>query len=126
MRAQSVILVVLAMLTASALASSPAKLVYRIDHATAAVKDNRLIIAADGAVRTGGWQKPKLHLREIPSTSVDTLEVTFEATPPSPGEPVVRATLPVSAKLDARLPRQRVTRVKIVSETNSVTVAIAP
>ena len=104
--------------------AAPAKLVYRIDRATATVAHNRLVISARGAVSTGGWLKPLLRLREASAGEVATLEVEFVATPPRHRAAVAHAILPVSARITAPLPRTDVVRVKILSQTNSVMVPI--
>jgi len=105
--------------------ASPAKLVYRIDHATARIEHNRLVIAASGAVSTGGWQKPRLRVHEVPTVDGETLDVEFVATPPRHRAAVVQAILPVRAQLDARWPHGVVVEVKILSQTNALTVPVA-
>jgi hypothetical protein len=117
------VLLLIAMATGVAVAA-PAKLVYRIDCATATVVRNRLVISARGAVSTGGWLKPLLRLREASAGEAAALEVEFVATPPRHRAAVAHAILPVSARLAAPLPHTGVVRVKIVSQTNSVMVPI--
>jgi hypothetical protein len=101
-----------------------AKPIYRIDSATAKVEKNRLVISASGAVRSGGWNNPRLRLKEISVPEGSTLRVVFLAVPPSPRQTVVNALLPVSARRVARLPRYGAKHVEIVAETNSVVVPI--
>ncbi len=109
---------------AGAAAAAPAKFVYRVDRATATIEHNRLVITARGAVPTGGWARPVLRVRATSVKEAKTLEVYFMAQPPQPGATVVQAILPVSARVTARLPRDGIADVKIVSQTNSVTVPI--
>ena len=104
---------------------APAKLVYRIDRATATVAHSRIIIAARGAVSTGGWANPQLRVREASATEPATLEVEFLAMPPRHRAAVAHAILPVGASLAARLPHYGVVQVKVVSQTNSVMVPIS-
>jgi hypothetical protein len=126
MRARAAFICFLIALTASAAMAASPKLVYRIDRATATIVDNRLVVMVMGAVRSGGWAKPKLRLHEVIVPEARTLEIDFVATPPRRAAVVVQAILPVSVKLKTRLPHYGVAEVKIVSETNSVTVPIAP
>ncbi len=111
---------------AASAAAAPAKPVYRVDGATAIIKHHRLIVRAQGAVRTGGWATPRLRLRESSASESRALEVEFVAVPPRRGSAVAQATLPVHAMLAARLPGDNVAQVTIVSETNSMTVPITP
>jgi hypothetical protein len=68
--------------------------------------------------------KPLLRVREASAREAATLEVEFVATPPRHRAAVAHAILPVSARLAALLPHTGVVQVKIVSQTNSVTVPI--
>ena len=52
------------------------------------------------------------------------LEVEFVATPPRLRAAVAQAILPVSARLAARLPHSGVIQVKIMSQTNVVTIPV--
>jgi hypothetical protein len=124
MRLRAAFIFFLIALVTGVAAAAPAKLVYRIDHATATVAHNRLVIVAKGAVSTGGWMNPLLRLREASAPEVATLVVEFVATPPRHRAAVAHAILPVSTRLTAPLPRYGVVQVKIVSQTNSVIVPI--
>jgi hypothetical protein len=124
MRARAAFVFFLIALATGVAVAAPTKLVYRIDRATATIAHNRLVISARGAVSTGGWMKPLLRLREAFGGEAATLEVEFVATPPRHRAAVAQAILPVSGRLAARLPRYGVIQVKIVSQTNSVTVPI--
>ena len=124
MRGRAAFVFFLIALATGVAAAAPAKLVYRIDRATATVAHNRLVIVARGAVSTGGWLKPLLRSHEASASEVATLVVEFLATPPRHRAAVAHAILPVSARLAAPLPRYAIAQVKIVSQTNSVTVPI--
>ena len=124
MRAGVVLICFLLMLAQSADAAAPPKLVFRVDHATATISHRHLVITARGAVRSGGWLKPTLRVLEASAPEARTIEVDFVARPPRHGAAVVQAILPATAKLEAGLPRYGAVEVKIVSETNSVTVPI--
>ncbi len=124
MRLRAAFVFFLIALVTGVAAAAPAKLVYRIDRATATIAKNRLVVVARGAVSTGGWVKPLLRLRGASAGEASTLEVEFVATPPRPRAPVAHAILPVSARIAAPLPRYGVVQVKIVSQTNSVIIPI--
>jgi hypothetical protein len=124
MRARAAFVIFLIALATGVAVAAPAKLVYRIDLATAMIARNNVVITARGAVSTGGWMKPLLRVRETSVREAATLEVEFVATPPRHRAAVAHAILPVSARLAARLPHYGVVQVKIVSQTNSVTVPI--
>ena len=125
MRARAAFVFLMIVLATGVAAAAPAKLVYRIDRATARVAHNRLVIAARGAVSTGGWMKPQLRLHESSGAEAGTLEVEFVATPPRHRAAVAHAILPVGARLAARLPHYGVVQVKVVSQTNSVMVPVS-
>ena len=124
MRGRAAFVFFLIALATGVAAAAPAKLVYRIDRVTATVAHNHLIIVARGAVSTGGWVKPLLRLHEVSAAEAAMLEVEFVATPPRHRAAVAHAILPVSARLSAPLPHYAIVQVKIVSQTNSVTVPI--
>ena len=124
MRARAAFVFFLAALATGVAVAAPAKLVYRIDRAAAAIENNRLVIVARGAVSTGGWMNPRLRLRETSGQEANTLEVEFVATPPRRRAAVAQAILPVSARIKARRPYYGVVQVKVVSQTNIVTVPI--
>jgi hypothetical protein len=124
MRARAAFVFILIALATGACAAAPAKLVYRIDHVTAAIEHNRLVIIARGAVSTGGWMKPLLRLHETSVPEASTLEVEFVATPPRHRTAVAQAILPVSARLAAHWPHYGVVQVKVVSQTNVVMVPV--
>ncbi|MDE2135063.1 MAG: hypothetical protein KGJ49_10750 [Alphaproteobacteria bacterium] len=116
---------ILAALAAGVSVAAPAKLVYRIDQATARIEHHRLVITATGAVSTGGWANPRLRLHDASAPEASTLAVDFLATPPHRGATVAQVIVPVNARVAARLPHYGVVQVKIASQTNNVIVPIA-
>ncbi len=54
----------LAAATATAAEAAPA-LVFKVDKVTAAIIHGRLVVSATGAVKSGGWTQPRLHLKEF-------------------------------------------------------------
>jgi hypothetical protein len=123
MRASAAFLCIL-----SALAAVPASaqtLVYRVDQATAVIDGSHLVVTAKGAVRSGGWEHPRLVLRKGGHEPGD-IEIDFTATPPENSSVVIQSLLPVNVTLRTRLPRSGVAAVKVVSQTNSVTAEIIP
>lgn len=119
----AVLLAIVALYAAPASAAR-AKLIYKVDQATAVVENRTLVITAAGAVRSGGWERPHLRVKQAWIPESDTLVVEFLATPPSGRAMVIQAILPVQATLNAPLPHYGAVQVKIVAETNSVTVPI--
>lgn len=100
------------------------KLVYRVDSATAVIVKQHLIISANGAVRSGGWDRPRLLVLQPSAPEARTLEVQFVARPPAPKDVVVQSLLPVAARKVATLPSYGTVQVKIISETNSIVVQV--
>ncbi len=88
------------------------------------VVNRHLVISANGAVRSGGWDRAKLVVLEPSVSEAKTLKVQFVARPPAPSEVVVQALLPVAVRKVARLPAYGTIRVKIIAETNSVVVPV--
>jgi len=126
MRTRAAFVSFLIVTAASVALAAPATRVYRIDHASVKIENRKLVISAAGAVRTGGWMKPHLRVHEASAPETSTMQVEFVATPPHAKHAVAHATLPVRAKIATALPHYGVSQVKVVSETNSVTVAIVP
>jgi len=101
--------------------------VFKVDSVTVSIaKDqpNKLIINAKGAVRTGGWEKPRLKVKEVSIPESDTMVVVFVAIPPAPKATVVQAILPVQATVIVTMPKSPVTKIKVAGETNSVSAKI--
>ena len=117
-------LLALAAATAPTQAAAPA-LVFKVDRVTAAIVRIHLVVTAMGAVSSGGWTMPRLHLREFRIPESDTELIEFLATPPLPGAVVIQALLPMSVTAVFPLPHYAVTQVKVVSQSNSVTAPIA-
>ena len=121
MRASAAILCFLIVLASGAAAAQT--LVYRVDQATAVKDGQYLVVRVKGAVRSGGWENPRLVVRRSIGTKSD-LEVKFVATPPEHVHAVVQSLVPMSASMKTRAPGKSVAAVRIVSETNSVTAQI--
>jgi hypothetical protein len=125
MRARSAILFLVAAISLAAPAiAGDAKLIYRIDSATAKIEKHYLVISAQGAVKSGGWNSPRLRLKEITLPETTTLQMIFVAIPPARKESVVQALLPVTASKIAHLPHYGAKQITIVAEKNSITVPI--
>ena len=117
------VLSVLAAATATG-ASAAAKLIYKVDRVTATTVGNHLVVTATGAVNSGGWTMPHLHMKEFHIPESDTEVIEFLATPPRGNEVVIQALLPVSATAKLTLPHYATVQVKVVAESNSVTAPI--
>ncbi|MBV9420861.1 MAG: hypothetical protein JO348_13905 [Alphaproteobacteria bacterium] len=112
----------LAAATATASAAAP-QLICKVDKVSAVVERGHLVITASGAVRTGGWTLPRLRWKQVRIPESDTEVYEFIASPPLANAMVIQALLPVTATGTFPLPRYGTTKIKIVAETNSVTVA---
>ncbi len=124
MRASAALACFIGVLAAAAPAAAQNQtLVYRVDQATAVIDGNTILITAKGAVRTGGWEHPKLILRKSPHEPGD-IEVHFMATPPQDSSVVIQSVVPVKVSMKTRKPRSGVAAVRVVSETNSVTAQV--
>lgn len=99
-------------------------LVYRVDNATATIVHNRLVIAAEGAVRSGGWEKPRLRMSKAYPAEATTLQVLFVAKPPLRVNSVVQALIPIGARKAAPLPHYGAKQVRVIAQTNSIIVPI--
>jgi hypothetical protein len=75
------------------------KRVYRIDSLIASQKDGVIALQAKGAVQSGGWSKPRLH---VVHGDGHTLTVEFLATPPPAGMTVIEGLVPVAAETDIK------------------------
>ena len=109
--------------TATPAAAEP-KPVFKVDKVTAAIVNAHLVITASGAVRTGGWSVPRLHMVNFHKPEGDTEIVQFLATPPLADAIVIQALVPIATTATFPLPPTVVTKVKVVTETNSVTAPI--
>ena len=85
------------------LAAAPAlaadKRVFRIDSLIATQKGGAITLQAKGAVQSGGWSKPRLHLVR---NDGHVLTVEFLATPPPPDMTVIDGLVPVTATIQIR------------------------
>ncbi len=113
----------LAAVAATAAQAAPT-LIYRIDRVSAAIIRNHLVVSAMGAVQSGGWVLPRLHLKEFHIPESDSEVVEFLATPPPAGSVVIQALLPIEATAVFPLPHYAVTQVKVLSQSNAVTAPI--
>lgn len=100
--------------------------VFKVDKVTATIVNARLVITASGAVTTGGWADARLHMVNFHKPDGDTEIVQFLASPPLADAIVIQALVPVATTATFPLPPTAVTRVKVVSASNSVTTAIVP
>jgi hypothetical protein len=113
----------LAAATATAASADP-KPIAKIDRVTAAILRGRLVVNAAGAVNSGGWTQPRLHLLpHKPDSDTDVIE--FQATPPLPDAVVIQELLPVTTTAVFPPPHAGVTQVKVVGESNAVTAPIS-
>jgi len=116
--------IAIAMLVVGAVAAEhpKKKLVYRVGSVTAARNGTVITVEAKGSTRTGGWTYPEL-VRT--SGTASTMVLRFVALPPS--GMATQMITPIAAKKEIgplRPPFPK--RVKVVTETNSVTVTIRP
>jgi hypothetical protein len=91
------------------------KRVFRIDSLIAAQKDGVIQLQAKGAVQSGGWTKPRLHVMHGDG---HTLTVEFLATPPPSGMTVIDALVPVTAAIDVK---GRASSVHVLADENEIT-----
>jgi len=96
------------------------KRVYKIDSVVATQKGGRVVVQVNGAVQSGGWKSPRLHV--VPGDSNRTLTIEFVASPPPSGMVVIEALLPVSAT--AEFKSQGKSAVKVVASANEMTAQI--
>lgn len=108
-----------ALLAALLLLANPAtageKRVFRIDSLIATQKNGTILLQAKGAVPTGGWSKPRLHLVHGDG---HTLTVEFLATQPPPGMTVIDAVVPVEASAEFK---GRAGSVHVLADENEIT-----
>jgi hypothetical protein len=118
-------LIVAAALSALAAATATAsaaesRLIYKVDRVTATTVRNQMIVTATGAVNSGGWTSPRLHMKEFRIPESDTEVIEFLATPPRGHEVVIQALLPVTVTAKFTLPHYATVQVKVLAESNSV------
>lgn len=117
--------IALVMVIVAAAPADAESLIYRVDSATAVISGKRMIITAKGAVRSGGWEKPRLAVHQRDRARGD-VEIDFVATPPGDSATVVQGLMPVTVRLTTRLPRSSIAAVRVNAETNVVTAQIIP
>jgi hypothetical protein len=113
----------LAAATATAAPAAPV-LIYKVDKVAAAIIRNHLVVSASGAVNSGGWTLPRLHMKEVHIPESDTEVIEFLATPPVSDSAVIQALLPIQTTATFPLPRYGAVQVTVVAQTNSVTAPI--
>ena len=91
------------------------KRVFRIDSVIATQKNGVIQLQAKGAVPSGGWTKPRLH---VVHGDGHTLTVEFVATSPPPGMTVIDGLVPVAASLDTK---GRASSVHVLADENEMT-----
>ena len=91
------------------------KRVLRIDSLTASQKDGAILVQAKGAVSSGGWSKPHLHLVRGDG---HTVALEFLAAAPPPGMTVIDGLVPVTASFSVK---GRATSVRVEAEENEIT-----
>jgi hypothetical protein len=91
------------------------KRVFRIDSLIATQKNGIILLQAKGAVQTGGWAKPRLH---VVHADGHNLTVEFLATVPPPGMTVIDALVPVTASAEIR---GHATSVRVMADENEIT-----
>ena len=96
-------------------ASATEKRVFRIDSLIATQKNGTIELQAKGAVPTGGWTKPRLH---VVHGDGHTLTVEFLATAPPPGMTVIDVLVPVTASTEIK---GRATSVHVMADENEMT-----
>ena len=75
---------------------------------------------ASGAVTTGGWTKPHLHVLR---NDGHTITVEFLAAPPPPNMTVIEAIVPIAATARIKS-RGRITSVHAIAEANEITAQV--
>ena len=91
------------------------KRVLRIDSLLASQKHGVIQLQAKGAVQSGGWTKPRLH---VTHGDGHILTVEFLATAPPPGMTVIDAVVPVTASLEVK---GRAASVHVLADENEMT-----
>jgi hypothetical protein len=107
------------LLIAALLCAAPAlaadKRVLRIDSLTASQKNGAILVVAKGAVSSGGWTKPHLHLVRGDGR---TIALEFLAAPPPQGMVVIDGLVPVTATLSVK---GRAVSIHVQAEENEIT-----
>ena len=96
------------------------KRVYKVDSVIATLKRGVILVQASGAVTTGGWTKPHLHVLR---NDGHTITVEFLAAPPPPNMTVIEAIVPIAATARIKS-RGRITSVHAIAEANEITAQV--
>jgi hypothetical protein len=104
-----------ALLLTTAPVSAAEKRVFRIDSLIATQKNGTILLQAKGAVPSGGWSKPRLH---VVHTDGHALTVEFLATMPPPGMTVIDVVVPISAASEIK---GHATSVHVLADENEMT-----
>ena len=94
------------------------KRVFRVDSLIATQKNGIILVQAKGAVQTGGWTKPRLH---VVHGDGRTLTVEFLAAAPPPGMTVIDGLVPVTASLETK---GHAASVHVQAEENEITTQV--
>jgi hypothetical protein len=112
----------LAAATATA-AGAASQAIYRVDRVTAKTVNGHLVVTASGAVSTGGWTQPRLHLTPHVAEAPEEV-IEFQAAPPLGNSVVIQALLPITTTAVFPLPHYGTVRVKVTAQSNAVTAPI--
>ena len=96
------------------------KQVYRLDSVTAVAVAGGIQIQVRGAVRSGGWDNPRLKVLQVDGR---TVVVEFLAQAPPSGTVVIQGLLPVSAQVTVKA-GSGVTSVRVEADANTVTAQV--
>jgi len=109
-----------ALLASLLLLSSPAlaieKRVFKIDSLIVTRKGATVQLKAKGAVQTGGWTKPRLHLLHNDGR---VMTVEFLATPPPSEMTVIDGLVPVAASAALKI-KGRASSVHVLADQNEM------
>lgn len=94
------------------------KRVYKIDSVIATSKGGTITIQAKGAVQTGGWKNPRLHVLH---TDAHAVTVEFVAATPPAGMTVIEALVPIEATIKVK---GRAPSVRVLADANEMTAQI--
>jgi hypothetical protein len=116
------VIFVLAAATATAV-SAASQLIYRVDSVTAKSLNGHLVVTASGAVSSGGWTHPRLHLTPHAAEAPEEV-IEFQASPPLGNSVVIQALLPITTTAVFPLPHYGTVRVKVTAQSNAITAPI--
>jgi hypothetical protein len=108
-------IIIMAALLCAAPALAADRRVFRIDSLIATQKNGVILVQAKGAVPTGGWTKPHLHVMHGDG---HLLTVEFLAAPPPPGMTVIDVLVPVTAAIEIK---GRAASVHVLADENEIT-----